>query len=156
MSYSLWPYGLSLGFSGQKYWSGLPCCPPRIFLTRIRTHIVYASCIAGGFFTTSATWEAQRYRPIIIPLKCLWSIAHYHVVKTLFPYMLELHFSSALCFYINIKKTHYSKVLFYFLPLELLAAYIDQLVFYLIFLYLMTYLTWLSRTGHEFIQREVN
>ena len=83
---------------GKNTWVGCHALLQGIFLTRVRTHNLYISCIAGGFFTTNATWEAQRYYPIIIPLKCLWSIVHYHVIRTLFPYMLELHFSSALCF----------------------------------------------------------
>ena len=39
---------LFMGFSRQEYWSGLPCPPPGVFPTQG----------SGGFFTTSATWEA--------------------------------------------------------------------------------------------------
>ena len=48
---------LSMEFSRQEYWSGLPCPPPgdlpdpRIEPT--------SPGLAGGFFTTSATWEAH-------------------------------------------------------------------------------------------------
>ena len=51
---------LSTEFSRQEYWSGLPYPPPGdlpdpgiepIFLT--------SPALAGGFFTTSATWEAH-------------------------------------------------------------------------------------------------
>ena len=53
---TLWPVAcqapLSMGFSRQEYWRGLPCSrgssPPRV-QTRVRTCI---SCIAGEFFTT--------------------------------------------------------------------------------------------------------
>ena len=76
--------------------------------------------------------------------------------KDIIPLYVGLHFSSALCFYINIKNHIIQKSYFIFFPPELLVAYIDQLVFYLMFLYLMAYLTWLLRTGLEFIQREVN
>ena len=48
---------LSMGFSRQEYWSELHFLPQRIFLTQGRTCVSYISCLAGGFFTTSATWE---------------------------------------------------------------------------------------------------
>ena len=47
---------VSMGFSWQEYWSGLPCSPPSR-LSRDRTRF---SCIAGGLFTHSATWEALQ------------------------------------------------------------------------------------------------
>ena len=52
---------LSIGFSKQEYWSGLPGPPPGIFPTRIEAMSHYVSCIAGGFFTTSATWDVYTY-----------------------------------------------------------------------------------------------
>ena len=43
---------LSMGFSRQEYWSGLPCSPPgNPRDPRAQTHISCVSCIAGGFFT---------------------------------------------------------------------------------------------------------
>ena len=49
---------LSMGFSRQEYWSGLPC-PPAGDLPD--PEIEPASpALAGEFFTSSATWEAQR------------------------------------------------------------------------------------------------
>ena len=48
-----------MGFSRQKYWSGLPCPPPGdlpdpgIELTSLKS-----PALAGGFFITSTTWEA--------------------------------------------------------------------------------------------------
>ena len=46
---------LPMGFSRQEYWSGLPCpCSPPGDLPDPGI----ASLMAGGFFTTSATWEA--------------------------------------------------------------------------------------------------
>ena len=46
---------LSVGFSRQEYWSGLPClCPPPGDLPDPGI----TSLTAGGFFTPSATWEA--------------------------------------------------------------------------------------------------
>ena len=50
---------LSMGFYRQKYQSGLPCPPPGIFLTQVPNLHLTSSALAGRFFTTSATWEAQ-------------------------------------------------------------------------------------------------
>ena len=52
---------LSMGFSRQEYWSGLPCLLPGD-LPNPRTESMshYVSCIPGLFFTTSGTWEARE------------------------------------------------------------------------------------------------
>ena len=64
MSDSLQPYGLylaplSMGFLRQEYWSGL-LCPPPGDLPDPGTEAVSRMfpTLAGGFFTTNATWEA--------------------------------------------------------------------------------------------------
>ena len=46
---------LSMGFSRQEYWSGLPCPSPgdRPELTSLMSPV-----LTGGFFTTSSTQEA--------------------------------------------------------------------------------------------------
>ena len=45
----------------QEYWSGLPCSPPgESSWLRDQTCISDVSCIAGRFFTTSTTWEAEE------------------------------------------------------------------------------------------------
>ena len=46
---------LSMGFSRQEYWSGLSCPPPGDLPNPGIEHRCPA--LAGGFFTTSATWE---------------------------------------------------------------------------------------------------
>ena len=49
----------SMGFSRQKYWSGLPCPPPGDLPDpEIEPLSLMSSALAGGFFTSSATWEA--------------------------------------------------------------------------------------------------
>ena len=54
---------LFMGFFRQEYWSGLPCPSPGDFPnpgsepTSLMSHV-----LAGGFFTTSATWEARQGR----------------------------------------------------------------------------------------------
>ena len=45
---------LSVGFSWQEYWSALPCPPPGIEPASPTSPV-----LAGGFFTTGATWEAH-------------------------------------------------------------------------------------------------
>ena len=50
---------LSLGFSRQEYWSGLPCLPPGDLPDPgIQPASVMSPALAGGFFTTTTTWEA--------------------------------------------------------------------------------------------------
>ena len=50
---------LSMGFSRQEYWSGLPGAPPADLPNAGHkpTSLVSAA-LAGGFFTTSTVWEA--------------------------------------------------------------------------------------------------
>ena len=47
---------LSMGFSRQEYWSGLPCPPPGDHPNSgIKPVFLTSSAMAGGFFTVSAT-----------------------------------------------------------------------------------------------------
>ena len=51
---------LSMGFSRQEYWSGLPCPPPGDLPNPgIEPMSLTSPALAGRFFTSSATWEAQ-------------------------------------------------------------------------------------------------
>ena len=51
---------LSMGFSRQEYCSGLPRPPPGDLLDPgIESKSLMSPALAGGFFTTNATWEAQ-------------------------------------------------------------------------------------------------
>ena len=50
---------LSMGFSRQEYWSGLPYPPPGDLPDPgIEPVPLMSPALIGGFFTTSATWEA--------------------------------------------------------------------------------------------------
>ena len=50
---------LSMGFSRQEYWRGLPCPPPGDLPDpRIKPLSQAFPALAGRFSTTSATWEA--------------------------------------------------------------------------------------------------
>jgi len=49
-----------MGFSRQRYWSGLPCPPPGDLPNPTMELMPLMSLASvGEFFTTSATWEAQ-------------------------------------------------------------------------------------------------
>ena len=49
---------LSMGFSRQEYWSGLPCPPPGDLPDPgIEPSSLMPPALTGGFFTTSTTWE---------------------------------------------------------------------------------------------------
>ena len=50
---------LSMEFSRQEYWSGLPCPPPGdLPEPGNKPKSLLSPALAGGFFITSATWEA--------------------------------------------------------------------------------------------------
>ena len=49
---------LSMGFSRQEYWSGLPCLPPGTLPDPVVKPVSLMSpALAGRFFTSSTTWE---------------------------------------------------------------------------------------------------
>ena len=49
---------LSMGFSRQEHWSGLPCPPPGdLPQPEIEPTSLVSLALGGRFFTTSATWE---------------------------------------------------------------------------------------------------
>ena len=63
-SASLWTAALqaplSMGFSRQEYWSGLPCPPPGDLPDPgIKPTSLMSPALAGGFFITSTTWEGS-------------------------------------------------------------------------------------------------
>ena len=50
---------LSMVFSRQEYWDGLPRTPPGdLSNPGIEFESLVSPALAGGFFTTSATWKA--------------------------------------------------------------------------------------------------
>ena len=75
----------SMGFSRQEYWSGLPFPSPRDLPDpRIEPASLVSHALAGGFCTTSATWEAQS-TPVKVKVTSLslvrlfatpWTVAH--------------------------------------------------------------------------------
>ena len=76
---------LSVGFSRQEYWSGLPCSSPGDLPNRgIKPASPVSLALAGRYFTTSATWEAPlntlgvfKYQLREALILChLWSYHH--------------------------------------------------------------------------------
>ena len=54
---------LSMGFSRQEYWSGLPCPPPGDLPNPgIELTSLASPALAGGFITISNIWVPIRYR----------------------------------------------------------------------------------------------
>ena len=52
---------LSMGFSRQEYWSGLPCPPPGdLHDPEIKPTSVMSPALVGEFFTTSATTHTHK------------------------------------------------------------------------------------------------
>ena len=57
---------LSMGFSMQAYWSGLPSPPPEDLPNPgIEPTSLMSPALASGLFTSSATWEAQLCHTLI-------------------------------------------------------------------------------------------
>ena len=57
---------LSVGFFGQEYWSGLPFPPPGdLSDPGIELLSLLSPALAGGFFTSSTTWEASLVAQMI-------------------------------------------------------------------------------------------
>ena len=69
VSNTLWPWAvacqapLTMGFSRQKYGSGLPCSPPGGThpIPGIKPMSLVSPVLTGGFFTDSASWEAHWF-----------------------------------------------------------------------------------------------
>ena len=56
---------LSMGFPRQEHWNGLPFPPPgNLPDPGIEPKSLVSPALGGGFFTTSATWEAPNNRQL--------------------------------------------------------------------------------------------
>ena len=73
-----------MGSSRHEYWSELPCPPPGDLPDPgIKLESLVSPALAGGFFTTSATWEAQLTEENIVKL---------HLFNLLF-FLMSLQFN---------------------------------------------------------------
>ena len=69
-----------MGFSRQEYWSGFPCPPPGDLPDPSIKHMSLMSPeLAGGFFTTSATWEVLMVHKNPSIVRC--STINFHTTK---------------------------------------------------------------------------
>ena len=79
---------LSMRFSGQEYWIGLPCPPPGDLPDPgIESMSLISPALGGGFFVKSATWEA-----LLVPIRSSYlkpwmygfveQVALGHILKT--------------------------------------------------------------------------
>ena len=82
---------LSMGFSRQEYWSGLPCPPPGDHPhLRIELVSAYVSCIASRFFTHWATGKA----PVIVLSKANICLNQEMPYESTHVYLLRLKYTS--------------------------------------------------------------
>ena len=66
MDYSLPSSSVHGDSPGKEYWSGLPYPPPGDLPNpRIKLMALTLPALAGGFFTTTATWEAPNFWHLI-------------------------------------------------------------------------------------------
>ena len=66
---------LSMGFSRQEYWSGLPCpFPGNISSLGIKPTSLISPSMTGEFFTTSTTWETPICTYIYTNINILFQI----------------------------------------------------------------------------------
>ena len=71
---------LSMGFFWQVCWSGLPFPPPGdISDPGLETSSLPSPSLAGGFFTTTATWGAPNFQRCLLPS---YSPCHKSCTKT--------------------------------------------------------------------------
>ena len=62
-----WQAPLSMGFSRQEYWSGLPCPPPGDLPDPgIKPESLMSPGLSGEFLTTSTTWEAPLIQMLLL------------------------------------------------------------------------------------------
>ena len=73
---------LSMGFSRQEYQSGLPCpTPGDLPYPGIEPVSLVSPALAGGFFTTRPTWEAQVQSKYAINISCCHYCLYHCVLK---------------------------------------------------------------------------
>ena len=71
--------GMCVCILQAKYWSGLPCPPPGDLPGPVTKPMSLMSpVLAGGFFTTSTTWEAHVY-VCVCTYRCAQVCVYVHV-----------------------------------------------------------------------------
>ena len=122
---------LSMGFSRQEYyWNGLPCPPPGgLPDPGIEPASLLSLALAGRFFTTKATWEAQSrvdlslfflFHPIDLWTNMSDRISHIHNFSVSFllrSFNLFLHLPSFLQMEVSHKDL--IRLRFYYFPRDI-------------------------------------
>ena len=92
---------LSTGFSRQEYWSGLPRPPPGDLPDPgIKLACLLFPVLAGGFFTTSATWEAHFSVGcflIVVMSECWCFLCRCYLVEVNFFKCIIFHLRDLMC-----------------------------------------------------------
>ena len=71
-----------MGFFRQEYWSGWPCPPPGDLPDPgIEPESLTSPALAGGFFTTRATWEIQSLQLTLTLLSILHTLTRYMLTE---------------------------------------------------------------------------
>ena len=82
---------LSLEFSRQEHWSGLPCPPPGDLPDAGIKPVSFTSpALAGRFFSASATWEAQLVVYFFFNYFTFYALCN---PETYIPFGLQSHYS---------------------------------------------------------------
>ena len=95
LSVTLWTEAhqapLSMGFSQQEFWSGLPCPPPRDLPDPgIEPTSLMSPELAGRCFITSATWEARAVTTTCNDVWLLLKLTNTHHCHAHYPFPLNL------------------------------------------------------------------
>ena len=93
---SLWTVthkaSLSIGFSKQEYWSGLPCPPlGNIPDSGIKPSSLMSPALAGRFFTTSTTWKALNSKTYYNFLLLYIYISPIYIYLSIYIYLLYIY-----------------------------------------------------------------
>ena len=99
-----------MGFSRQVYWSGLPCpSPGHLPNSGIEPISLMSPALAGGFFTTSASWEAHIYLSIYLSMLVLncWPLNFKCILDNLHLYSLPL--TLAFWFFLFLAMSHHTQ-----------------------------------------------
>ena len=105
---------LSMGFSRQEYWSGLPCPPPGdVPDLGVEPASLTSPALAGRFFISSAIWEALT-----------------SLVYTTFSLLIPQSFSILFLFFIGITITEFALSLSFHLHSPRLADHHVSLIKY--------------------------
>ena len=105
---------LSMGFSRQEYWSGLPCPPPGgLSDTGIEPVSLMSPALAGRFFTTRATGKLRAACEPLVNISCHHSPRSCEVATIVLNILQMLYLSVS-----HNSNILYYKITYYYKPLH--------------------------------------